>query len=130
MCNEITENYYGGASLFRTAVPGFTRYLCLGPTAQVKSGATLNQALRRITIATGLPMICMGDLRYMFARFLADQDFSIEAISSILGHTKLSTTLNFCSMFPIKEPKVGTVIGDSLDPFFRNRISERKGACP
>ena len=113
-----------------TAVPGFTRYLCLGPTAQVKSGATLNQALRRITIATGLPMICMGDLRYMFARFLADQDFSIEAISSILGHTKLSTTLNFCSMFPIKEPKVGTIIGDSLDPFFRNRISERKGACP
>ena len=113
-----------------TAVPGFTRYLCLGPTAQVKSGATLNQALRRITIATGLPMICMGDLRYMFARFLADQDFSIEAISSILGHTKLSTTPNFCSMFPIKEPKVGTVIGDSLDPFFRNRISERKGACP
>jgi hypothetical protein len=70
----------------------------------------------------------MGDLRYMFAQFLVNQDFSMEAISAILGHTKLSTTLNFCSMFPNEEPKIGTVIGDSLDPFLRTRIPGYKGA--
>ena len=106
----------------------FKQFICLGSTARIKSIETFNSALKRISIATSLPVVRMGDLRYMFAQFLVNQDFSMEAISAILGHTKLSTTLNFCSMFPNEEPKIGTVIGDSLDPFLRTRIPGCKGA--
>ena len=47
-----------------------------------------------ITTEAGLPRLNMRDLRYMFARFLLEQDFSLEAVSGILGHTKASFTLD------------------------------------
>ena len=55
----------------------------------------------------------------MFARFLAQQNFSIESISSALGHTKLNTTIAFCGRFPADESKVSSVIENSLDPIFQ-----------
>ena len=39
-------------------------------------------------------------------------------ISNVLGHAKLSTTLNFCSKFPVKGENVRNVINDVLDPIY------------
>ena len=94
-------------------------YICLGPTARIKSDSTFNTALKQISLDAGLPQISIGDLRYMFARFLAQQNFSIESISSALGHTKLNTTIAFCGRFPADESKVSSVIENSLDPIFQ-----------
>lgn len=48
----------------------------------------------------------MRDLRYMFARFLLEQDFSLETVSGILGHTKQTTTLAFCNRIPCTDLKL------------------------
>lgn len=56
----------------------------------------------------------------MFARFLIEQGFSLETISAILNHTKLNTTLAFCSIFPCEEPEIGMVIGNTLEPVFES----------
>ena len=69
-----------------------------------------------ITTEAGLPRLNMRDLRYMFARFLLEQDFSLEAVSGILGHTKQTTTLAFCNRIPCTDPEVGAVVAGSLDP--------------
>lgn len=103
--------------------PSETKYkssICLGPAAKTKSDNTLGVSLKQIAIEAGLPVVCMGDLRYMFARFLMEQGFSLETISAILGHTKLNTTLAFCSIFPCEEPEIGIVIGNTLDPVFES----------
>ena len=102
--------------------PSETKYkssICLGPAAKTKSDNTLGVSLKQIAIEAGLPVVCMGDLRYMFARFLMEQGFSLETISAILGHTKLNTTLAFC-IFPCEEPEIGIVIGNTLDPVFES----------
>ena len=67
-----------------------------------------------ITTEAGLPRLNMRDLRYMFARFLLEQDFSLEAVSGILGHTKQTTTLAFCNKFHVRI-LVGAVVAGSLD---------------
>ena len=126
--HELSKRKKENKLILANQPSAFKQFICLGSTARIKSIETFNSALKRISIATSLPVVRMGDLRYMFAQFLVNQDFSMEAISAILGHTKLSTTLNFCSIFPNEEPKIGTVIGDSLDPFLRTRIPECKGA--
>ena len=69
-----------------------------------------------ITTEAGLPRLNMRDLRYMFARFLLEQDFSLEAVSGILGHTKQTTTLAFCNRIPCTDPEVGAVVAGSLAP--------------
>ena len=69
-----------------------------------------------ITTEAGLPRLNMRDLRYMFSRFLLEQDFSLEAVSGILGHTKQTTTLAFCNRIPCTDPEVGAVVAGSLDP--------------
>ena len=94
----------------------YKSYLCLGPTAKIKSAVTLGAALKTITTETGLSKLNMRDLRYMFARFLLEQDFSLEAVSGILGHTKQTTTLAFCNRIPCTDPEVGAVVAGSLDP--------------
>ena len=85
-------------------------------TAKIKSVSTLGAALKTITTEAGLPRLNMRDLRYMFARFLLEQDFSLEAVSGILGHTKQTTTLAFCNRIPCTDPEVGAVVAGSLDP--------------
>ena len=95
---------------------GYKSYLCLGPTAKIKSVSTLGAALKMITTEAGLPRLNMRDLRYMFARFLLEQDFSLETVSGILGHTKQTTTLAFCNRIPCTDPEVGAVVAGSLDP--------------
>ena len=126
--NELSKRKKENKLILANQPSDFKQFICLGSTARIKSIETFNSALKRVSIAPSLPVVRMGDLRYMFAQFLVNQDFSMEAISAILGHTKLSTTLNFCSMFLNEEPKIGTVIGDSLDPFLRTRIPGYKGA--
>ena len=69
-----------------------------------------------ITTEAGLPRLNMRDLRYMFARFLLEQDFSLEAVSGMLGHTKQTTTVAFCKRIPCTDPEVGAVVAGSLDP--------------
>ena len=126
--HELSKRKKENKLILANQPSAFKQFICLGLAAKIKSSVTFNYSLKRISSAASLPVVRMGDLRYMFAQFLVNQDFSMEAISAILGHTKLSTTLNFCSMFPNEEPKIGTVIGDSLDPFLRTRIPGYKGA--
>lgn len=96
----------------------FRQYISIGPTGKIKSDSTLRSALKRVTLDAGLPVVNMRDLRYMSGRILAEQGLPIEMISNVLGHAKLSTTLNFCSKFPAKGENVRNVINDVLDPIF------------
>lgn len=70
----------------------------------------------------------MRDLRYMFARFLLEQDFSLEAVSGILGHTKQTTTLVFCNRIPCTDSEVGAIVAGSLDPVL-GAEKRREKAC-
>ena len=79
-----------------------------------------------ITTEAGLPRLNMRDLRYMFARFLLEQNFSLETVSGILGHTKQTTTLAFCNRIPCTDPEVGAVVAGSLDPVLGAEKKEGK----
>ena len=65
------------------ANPGLSYYqdfVCLGPTARIKSYNNLSTTLRNITKNSYLPPISMIDLRRMSAFILADMGVSIEMI--------------------------------------------------
>lgn len=65
------------------ANPGLSYYqdfVCLGPTARIKSYNNLSTTLRNITKNSYLPPVSMIDLRRMSAFILADMGVSIEMI--------------------------------------------------
>lgn len=99
----------------------FQEYICLGPTARIKSKDTPGATLKSITKNALLPAVSMRDLRHNFAFILAELGFSIEDISHILGHTKLSSTIEFCSDFPDKGTEIETALNRTLNPMLRSQ---------
>lgn len=104
--------------------PHYQEYICLGPTARIKSGNTISAALRRVTKNACLPSVSMMDLRRTSALILAEMGLSIEMISHILGHTKLSSTIEFCCDFPDEGPGIEEALNHSLNPVPKRSMSD------
>ena len=57
--------------------------------------AQLGVAIKEACCALGLPEIRVHDLRHVFAAIVAEQGGDLADIASLLGHTKLETTLRY-----------------------------------
>lgn len=68
--------------------------VCLSRSGKRLSPSTAYKMLRRWLAANGQPMVTMRTLRHSFASACIDAGIDIAKVSSWLGHTTITTTLN------------------------------------
>ncbi len=71
-------------------------------SGKLYSCTTLNKHYKRILTECGLQDIRFHDLRHSFATYLISSGVTIDVVSQMLGHSKVSTTLDVYTHTDVK----------------------------
>jgi site-specific recombinase XerD len=96
---------------------GVSTTAALAQASEPMSVNSIQQCLRRVVAATGLPEgTCTHTLRHSYATHLLDEGVNIRLISAYLGHDSLETTLIYAHLTAVNEATGRAAVARLLPP--------------
>jgi integrase len=89
------------------------------PDGRPLDGSKVVQALQRVLVAAGLPRIRFHDLRHSCASLLFAQGVPAKTVQEILGHSRISTTLDIYTHVASEDHPVSSVMREAADAMDR-----------